>query len=152
MGKIRGSLLVVFFPSTVSPRIGVISLPAYVVGIQICGSPVLIDIALPKPIVEPPPIEITESAFADIAKASAFSVIAIGVCIVASEKIPTILPSRRCFSCEACCTCCGVERSSGADRLRRASSDDNLESVPEPKMTRAGDALYSNEFIVSLKQ
>lgn len=82
----------VFLPSTVSPKIGVISLPAYVVGMQICGRPVLIDIALPNPIVDPPPIEITESAFVDLAYASALSVTAEGVCIVASVKIPAILP------------------------------------------------------------
>lgn len=82
-GKIFGSLLVVLRPSCVSPRIGVISLPAYVVGIQICGRPVLILIALPSPMVEPPPILTTQSAFASFAYVRASSVIGEGVCMVA---------------------------------------------------------------------
>jgi hypothetical protein len=62
-GRMPASLLVVLTPSTVSPRIGVISLPAYVVGMHICGRPVRMEIALPRPIVLPPPMEITASAF-----------------------------------------------------------------------------------------
>lgn len=66
-GRILGSLRVVLRPSAVSPRIGVISLPAYVVGMQMCGRPVRTLMALPSPIVLLPPIDTTLSAFVSCA-------------------------------------------------------------------------------------
>ena len=46
-GRIALSVFVVFLPSAVSPKIGVISLPAYVVGTETCCKPVRTLIALP---------------------------------------------------------------------------------------------------------
>lgn len=96
----------------------------------------------------PPPIEITESAWVDFTYSRAFSVMWEGVCIVASVNMPATLPLRRSFSWEACVTCWGVERRSGAERLCRATSSESFERVPLPNMTRAGAALYSKASIV----
>lgn len=127
---------------------GVISDPAYVVGMQMCGRPVRMLIAFPSPMVDPPPIEMTASALTDFAYSRAFSVMCEGVCMVASVKIPATLPSRRVLRCVAWSTCCGVERRRGAETFNRATSADSLERVPLPKMTRAGAALYSNASMV----
>ena len=72
---------------------------------------------------------------------SAFSVIAEGVCIVASAKIPAIFRLRRPFNSNAYSTCLGVERRRAADKFWRDTSEESVERVPEPKTTREGKVL-----------
>ncbi len=55
---------------------------------HICGRPVRIKIAFPRPIVEPPPIETTLSADVDFMYSSASRVTWRGVCMVAWEYVP----------------------------------------------------------------
>ena len=61
-GSTRTSLPVRFKPPSVMPKIGVISEPAYVVGIASIGRPDSSAIALPSPVVDPPPIATAQSA------------------------------------------------------------------------------------------
>jgi hypothetical protein len=150
-GRILGSVLVLFFPSFVSPRIGVISEPEYVVGIHMCGSPVLIDMAFPSPMVDPPPIEMIESACVNFAYLSAFSVIDDGVCIIASANIPATLPFSKSSRTFALSNCPGVERRRGEVTPNLATSSANLETVPVPKITLAGAPLYSKASIVYIE-
>ena len=53
------------------------------VGIQICGSVVRIERALPRPVVLPPPMETMQSAEWELRKSIASVVMLVGVCIVA---------------------------------------------------------------------
>jgi hypothetical protein len=123
---------------------------SHFVGMHICGNPVLMDIAFPRPIVLPPPMEMTESAFTDLAYSKALSVMCDGVCIVASEKAPASLPLSKVFNCVKCSTCCGVERRRGLESFCRETSSESLEIVPLPNITRAGAALYSKASILAV--
>lgn len=88
LGRILGSERVVSLPPTVSPTTGATSLPAYVVEITTWKRPLRTDIAFPRPIMLPSPIDIRQSGLFSLQYCSAFSVIWSGVCIVASEKTP----------------------------------------------------------------
>ena len=71
----------------------------------------------------------------------------VGVCMVASEKIPTAAGAKVRIS-SAWEICSGVERMMGRVTLRRVSSEGSLLRVPAPKTTRIGVPLYSKELIV----
>lgn len=55
---------------------------------QMCGREVRIEIAFPRPMVEPPPMEMTQSADLEAAKERASEVMSVGVCIAALVKVP----------------------------------------------------------------
>ena len=57
----------------------------------ICGTPVRMEMALPRPITEPPPIETTQSAATELRKAVASSVTEVGVCGFTFRKVPDIV-------------------------------------------------------------
>ena len=66
----------------------VISEPEYVVGTAITGNEEVSAIALPKPMVEPPPIVTQQSALTDFAISRAASTAFTGVCITAWSNVP----------------------------------------------------------------
>lgn len=136
LGRIFGSRLVVFRPFSVSPKIGVISLPAYVVGMHRCGKPVRMLIAFPRPTVLPPPIDMIPSTFCSFATDRAFSVICTGVCIVASLNIATPASPMIFFTVSAEEICSGVDKINTAVALISLSSEGNCWSVPLPNLTR----------------
>src|SRR5690349_12957008 len=70
-GRTFGSRPVFFAPPSEMPQMVVISEPEYVVGTATTGSAELSAIALPKPMVEPPPTAMQQSASTDFAIARA---------------------------------------------------------------------------------
>ena len=66
-GSTFGSRPVFFAPPSEMPQMVVISEPEYVVGTASTGSAELSAIALPKPMVEPPPMAMQQSASTDFA-------------------------------------------------------------------------------------
>jgi hypothetical protein len=84
-GNTTGSTPVVFRPASVSPQTGVASLPAYVVGTAMIGSPVIIATALASPVVDPPPTETTASTSCATAAVRARAATSTGTCITTSS-------------------------------------------------------------------
>src|SRR3954468_13584810 len=94
-GSTRGSRPVFLAPPSLKPQIVVISEPEYVVGTATTGRPDVSAIALPNPIVEPPPTATQQSAFSDAARARALLATSTGVCMTTSSKTPHTASPRR---------------------------------------------------------
>lgn len=152
-GRILGSERVTFLPLSVSPRMGVISLPEYVVGRQICFSPVRVESALPNPTTEPPPMEMIQSASCDFSEWRACSVTDVGVCITAMFRIPAgvIEASSRTLANNSPCDFPEFPfevRMIGDELSSLLISSGSLLMLFEPNTTRLGLMLYSNEFML----
>ena len=120
------------------PQMVVISEPEYVVGTATIGSDEVSAIALPKPMVEPPPTAMQQSASTDFAMARAASTAAIGVCITAWSNRPATfksLATERTISARP-----GVDISNARFAPRRSTSAASCETAPAPNTTRAGMA------------
>lgn len=136
LGRTLGSVVEVFLPSLVSPMIGVISEPEYVVGMATCGRPVRRATALPRPTALPPPTEMSASRF--FARSTAGAMISLGLCTLAVSKTSTsatpasdslswILRAREVRE--------GEHTMSGFERFRDLSSPASSSRVPGPKKT-----------------
>lgn len=66
-----------------------------------------------------------------------------GVCILTLENIPATLPLSSSLTAMACAVWFGDDSSRGACSESLAISSERHERVLVPKITRAGDALYS---------
>jgi hypothetical protein len=91
-GRMRGSVTDSFFPSRISPRIGVISDPEYVVGTQTCFKPFFQATAFPSPMALPPPTLMTTSR--PLAASTAPSMIWEGLWTTAVEWIAEEIDER----------------------------------------------------------
>ena len=116
----------------------VISEPEYVVGTATTGNDEVSAIALPKPMVEPPPTAMQQSAPTDFAIVRAASTAAIGVCITAWSKRPATFKS--CATERTISARPGVEMSSARLAPRRSTSAASCETAPAPNTTRAAMA------------
>ena len=124
------------------PQIGVISEPAYVVGMARIGSGDSSAIALPRPVVEPPPIATAQSAPTRAASSRAARATSIGTCITARANTPAHRSPSRFATSSACAACSGVASTSA--RLRAEPLDlarQLVESAPAPNTTRPGSWL-----------
>src|SRR5436309_11621887 len=83
-----GSRPVFFEPPLDNPQMLVISEPEYVVGTARIGKPEVSAIALPRPMVEPPPTTTQQSALTDFARSLASLASSSGVCITALSNTP----------------------------------------------------------------
>jgi hypothetical protein len=124
--------------TAVRPVIGVISLPAYVVGTATIGSPWLSASALARPVDEPPPRQTATSAPASVAAARARSASSTGTCCTTSSQRRTI----RSPSCSATASPRAFAAPSAIrkTRARSSASTSARTSVtrPGPKTTRPG--------------
>src|SRR5258706_9045926 len=147
-GLTAGSRPVSFRAPLVRPQIGVISDPAYVVGMATIGIGRSSATALPRPVAEPPPTVTTVSASRSRASFLATSASAIGTCGRTSEIVPTIRAPSRATSC---CPHCRPERSA-MSRIRcppsRSISSGTRAKTPSPNTPRPGRASYVNDRIV----
>ena len=108
------------------------------VGTATIGSAEVSAIALPKPMVEPPPTVMQQSAPRDFAISRAASTALIGVCITAWSKMPAIFKSRATERTMSALP--GVEMSSTRVAPSRSTSAASCETAPAPNTTRAGMA------------
>src|SRR3954465_4815906 len=124
------------------PQMVVISGPEYVVGTATTGSDEVSAIALPKPMVEPPPMATQQSASTDFAISRPAPTAFTGVCITAWSKTPaTFNPLASALTMRARP---GVEISSGRFAPRRSTSAASSAARPAPNTTRIGMATYLN--------
>src|SRR2546427_2006174 len=147
-GLTAGSRPVSFRAPLVRPQIGVISDPAYVVGMATIGMGRSSATALPRPVAEPPPTVTTVSASPSRASLLAASASAIGTCGRTSEIVPTMRSPSRAPSW---CAHCRPERSAMSMIRcppRRSISSGTRAKAPSPNTTRPGRALYVNDAIV----
>jgi hypothetical protein len=93
-------------------------------------------IALPSPVVDPPPSDTSTSAAASRAAFTARSVTSTGVCIAASVNTPALSAPSCCASAMALSFCCGVESTNARACFSARTSSPTRASVPDPKTTR----------------
>ena len=98
-------------------------------------------IALPRPMVEPPPMATAQSAPSSAASARALRALSIGTCISAPSWMPARLEPSSSPTFSAWARCGGVQRTSArVDPI--ASTSSRIEaSFPDPKTTREGSAV-----------
>ena len=116
----------------------VISEPEYVVGTATTGSDELSAIALPKPIVEPPPMAMQQSASTELAMSRAASTALSGVCITAWSKMPATCSPRAME--RTICARPGVEMRSARFAPSLCTSAASCATAPAPNTTRVGMA------------
>src|SRR5580704_13049407 len=92
--------------------------------------------ALPSPVVEPPPRLTTAEAPLARKAWSALSVTSTGVCMAAPGKIPTARPRRLSASFSASAFWCGVESTSALSWPSLRTSSSTRAMVPAPNTTR----------------
>lgn len=97
--------------------------------------------ALPRPVVEPPPRATVQSAPVARTASGARPVTSTGVCVAASAKTPADRSSRRAAIPSASGRCCGVESTSAPRRQSARTSSSTRARVPAPNTTRAGSAV-----------
>ena len=131
-------------PDSVTPQMAVISEPEYVVGIATLSSPSRAASALPKPVVEPPPMETVLLARRSRARRDASSRIVAGTCIRALAKSP----AARSPNCSAIkrprAWLPGVQSTNARSRPRASISPGSRSTAPIPNKMFHGSALKAN--------
>ena len=105
------------------------------------GSPESSAMALPSPVVEPPPMATAQSAPRARATSRASRAVSIGTCIAAFAKTPAERSPRSADTRSADADCSGVDSTSARRAPSRSISGPNCASEPAPKITRAGCAV-----------
>src|SRR5450756_1929019 len=137
LGSTVMSTPVVFFAPSVRPQTCVASDRAYVVGTATIGRPLVIAIALARPVVEPPPTLTSASMPFVFAAALARSATSTGTCMTTSSwrratGMPAAISSARCISAFAAISMTRVAPRAVISLSRLAVAS------PEPKQTRCG--------------
>src|SRR5258706_1014476 len=101
-------------------------------------------IALPRPVVEPPPIATAQSAPTRRASSRASRADSIGTCITAFGKTPAARAPSIAATRSAESTCSGVDRISARLAPRRSISRSRYFRLPAPKTTRGTRNSRSN--------
>src|SRR5579883_2656336 len=114
------------------------------------GRPLSSAIALPSPVVEPPPIATAQSPPSRLASARAARAVSIGTCITASAKMPAARSPRRPVASSARSRCSGKESTIAFPAPSRATSSASRSKLPTPKITREGSWVYVKLCIVVL--
>ena len=108
------------------------------VGTAITGRPEVSAIALPKPMVEPPPITTQQSAPSDAASRRASSASSTGVCITTLSNTPATKCFRELDTTSAILARPGVEIARTRFAPRRPTSAASCATEPGPNTTREG--------------
>ncbi len=96
--------------------------------------------ALPRPVVEPPPMATAQSALAALAASRARRAVSIGTCIAAPSNTPTARSPSSAAARSASARWPGVLSTSTRVAPSRATSSGRRASVPAPKTTRVAGA------------
>jgi hypothetical protein len=94
--------------------------------------------ALPRPVVEPPPTATAQSAPSWRATSRASRAVSIGTCITARSKIPAALSPSICAMRSADARCSGVDSTSARRAPSASISLPSCEREPGPNTTRPG--------------
>ncbi len=100
------------------------------------GSPDWSAMALPRPMVEPPPMATAQSAPQRAASSRASRAVSIGTCITALGNRPAARSPSSSATRRALSTCSGVLSTSARFAPRRSISPGSSRSAPGPKTTR----------------
>ncbi len=103
--------------------------------------------ALPSPVVEPPPTATAQSASSRRASSRASRATSIGTCITARANTPALLAPSMPATRSAVAACSGVVSTSARRAPRRSTSSGSRLSAPWPNKTRGSRASKVNAFI-----